>query len=432
MNIAVVGTGYVGLVAGVCFAESGHSVICVDIDENKVNKLKQGIVPIYEPGLSEMMQNGIDSGRLKFSTNLKEHLDNVKIVFIAVGTPMDEDGSADVQYVLAVAKELGENIKSYTVVVDKSTVPVGTADLVKEKIQSLTSVPFDVVSNPEFMKEGAALSDFLHPDRIVIGSESQVAEDFMLKLYEPFVRTGAPILCMDIKSAELTKYVSNAMLATKISFMNEMAQLSDAVGADINKVRKAVGADKRIGSSFLFPGVGYGGSCFPKDVKAIEKTGLDNFIPMKIMKAVNDVNADQKLFMAKKMESVFGNLEGLLFAVWGLAFKPKTDDMREAPSLVIIEFLLDKGAKVVAYDPQSMQVTKDFCLGDKITYADSQEEALNGADALLLVTEWNEFRTLDFDLLKSKMKGDKIFDGRNIYDKKEVQSNGFSYYGVGC
>jgi UDPglucose 6-dehydrogenase len=282
------------------------------------------------------------------------------------------------------------------------------------------------------MKEGAALSDFLHPDRIVIGSESQVAEDLMLKLYEPFVRTGAPILCMDIKSAELTKYVSNAMLATKISFMNEMAQLSDAVGADINKVRKAVGADKRIGSSFLFPGVGYGGSCFPKDVKAIEKTGLDNFIPMKIMKAVNDVNADQKLFMAKKMESVFGNLEGLLFAVWGLAFKPKTDDMREAPSLVIIEFLLDKGAKVVAYDPQSMQVTKDFCLGDRITYADSQEEALNGADALLLVTEWNEFRTLDFDLLKSKMKGDKIFDGRNIYDKKEVQSNGFSYYGVGC
>jgi UDPglucose 6-dehydrogenase len=432
MKIAVVGTGYVGLVAGVCFAESGHSVVCVDIDQNKISKLKEGIVPIYEPGLSEMMNNGIDSGRLTFTTQLKECINDVEIVFIAVGTPMGEDGSADVQYVVAVAEEIGKNIKEYTVVVDKSTVPVGTADLVKEKISSLTSVEFDVVSNPEFMKEGAALSDFLQPDRIVIGTENKKAENLMLKLYEPFVRTGAPIICMDVKSAELTKYVSNAMLATKISFMNEMAQLSDAVGADINKVRKAVGTDKRIGPSFLFPGLGYGGSCFPKDVKAIEKTGMDSGLSMKIMNAVNDVNINQKLFMARKIESVYDSLEGLVFAMWGLAFKPKTDDMREAPSLVMIDFLLERGAKVIAYDPQSMDVTKDFYLGDKITYASSQEAALDGADALLLVTEWNEFRSLDFNALKTRMKGNKVFDGRNIYDRNEVIANGFSYYGVGC
>jgi UDPglucose 6-dehydrogenase len=432
MKITVVGTGYVGLVAGVCFAESGHTVVCVDIDEAKVEKLKSGMVPIYEPGLAEMMTRNIEKGRLEFTTDLKENINNVEIIFIAVGTPMGEDGSADVQYVLAVAQEIAENMKDYLVVVNKSTVPVGTADLVKEKIKSISNVSFDVVSNPEFMKEGAAITDFMQPDRIVIGSDTDQSRSLMLKLYDPFVRTGAPILCMDIKSAELTKYVSNAMLATKISFMNEMAQLSDAVGADINKVRKAVGADKRIGSSFLFPGVGYGGSCFPKDVKAIEKTGLINDLPMRIMQAVNEVNHEQKMFLTKKIDATFKNLDGIKFAVWGLAFKPKTDDMREAPSLVMIDYLLSKGAIITAFDPEAMQVTKEHYLGDKITYANSKEEALDDAEALLLVTEWSEFRSLDFEVLKTRMKGDKIFDGRNIYDKSEVIANGLSYFGIGC
>lgn len=433
MNIAVVGTGYVGLVAGVCFAESGHHVTCVDIDENKIQLLKQGEVPIYEPGLSELMLKNIKSNRLKFTTDLTSIITQQEVIFIAVGTPMGEDGSADVKYVLGVAKEIGEAIQHYTVIVDKSTVPVGTADKVKETIRSLTDVEFDVVSNPEFMKEGAALNDFLQPDRIVVGTDNAKAEKIMMKLYEPFVRTGAPIYKMDVKSAELTKYVSNAMLATKISFMNEMAQLSDAVGADINKVRIAVGADKRIGKSFLFPGVGYGGSCFPKDVKAIEKTGLDNQLPMQIMKAVNSVNQTQKSYMNTKVADQFGDdLTGLKFAIWGLSFKPKTDDMREAPSLVIINYLLEKGAKVAAYDPQAMEVTQKHYLGDSIKYAKSEEDALESADALIVVTEWNEFRVLDFKVLKSKMKQYHIFDGRNIFDREEVLENGFSYTGVGC
>lgn len=432
MKIAVVGTGYVGLVAGVCFADTGHDVVCVDIDERKIEKLKKGVVPIYEPGLEELMLQNYESGRLQFSTSLSEHLDQCEVVFIAVGTPMGEDGSADVQYVLKVAEEIGKHMKDYKVVVDKSTVPVGTADKVKAEMKKYTDLEFDVVSNPEFLKEGAAIQDFMQPDRIVIGCESKKAEAKMLKLYDPFVRTGAPIYCMDVKSAEMTKYVSNAMLATKISFINEMARLSDAVGADINKVRKAVGADKRIGYSFLFPGVGYGGSCFPKDVNAIEKTGKDFGLPMDLMTSVTKVNEAQKNFMPEIMSREFESFEGLNIAIWGLSFKPKTDDMREAPSLTLIEFLLEKGANVTAYDPQAMEVTKEHYLQDRIQYATSRYSALDQADALVLMTEWTEFRSLDFDLLKSKMKGCKLFDGRNIYSKEDVESNGFEYFGIGC
>ena len=431
MKIAIVGTGYVGLVAGVCFAEMGHTVHCVDIDENKVEKLKKGIVPIYEPGLSDLMVHNIESKRLKFTTSLKSVINDVSTVFIAVGTPMGEDGSADVKYVLGVAKEIGENMSDYKVIVDKSTVPVGTADKVTAEISKYTDLPFDVVSNPEFLKEGAAIDDFMKPDRIVIGADSEKSKDIMLKLYDPFVRTGAPIYCMDVKSAELTKYVSNAMLATKISFMNEMAQLADAVGANVNKVRTAVGADKRIGHSFLFPGVGYGGSCFPKDVNAIEHTGKSVGLEMSIMEAVTKVNENQKSFLNKKIEEVM-SLEGKTICIWGLAFKPKTDDMREAPSIVIINKLLAKGAKIKCYDPQSMEVAKSFHLKDSVTYSANSYEAAEGADALILVTEWAEFRAPDFSKLKSLMNDYYIFDGRNIYDRQEVESNGFKYCGIGC
>ena len=433
MNIAIVGTGYVGLVAGVCFAETGHQVYCVDIDEAKVAKMRQGEVPIYEPGLSDMMSHNISAGRLSFTTSLSEILEGVEIVFIAVGTPMGEDGSADVQYVLKVAEEIGKNMKSYKVVVDKSTVPVGTADKVSAEIRKFTDLPFDVVSNPEFLKEGAAIDDFMKPDRIVIGCDSEKAEKAMRKLYDPFVRTGAPIYSMDVKSAELTKYVSNAMLATKISFMNEMACLADSVGANINKVRKAVGADRRIGHSFLFPGVGYGGSCFPKDVNAIEKTGVSMGLSMDIMKAVTQVNEKQKSYMCAKLDEAFGgDLKGKKIAMWGLSFKPKTDDMREAPSLVMAEYLLSHGASICAFDPQAMEVTQKHYLGDRIDYADNVYGAVKGADALILVTEWSEFRTIDFAKLKNAMKGLHIFDGRNIYDRNEVESHGFIYTGVGC
>jgi UDPglucose 6-dehydrogenase len=420
-------------VAGVCFAETGHQVFCVDIDEAKVLKMRQGEVPIYEPGLSDMMKHNLNAGRLNFTTSLSDVLEQVEIVFIAVGTPMGEDGSADVQYVLKVAEEIGKNMKSYKVVVDKSTVPVGTADKVSAEIKKYTDLPFDVVSNPEFLKEGAAIDDFMKPDRIVIGCDSEKAEEAMRKLYNPFVRTGAPIYAMDVKSAELTKYVSNAMLATKISFMNEMACLADSVGANINKVRKAVGADQRIGHSFLFPGVGYGGSCFPKDVNAIEKTGVANGLPMDIMRAVTQVNEKQKSYMCAKLDGAFkGDLKGKKIGLWGLSFKPKTDDMREAPSLVISEFLLERGATICAYDPQAMDVTQQHCLGDRIDYAESVYDAAKDVDALILVTEWSEFRSIDFTKLKSTMKGKHIFDGRNIYDRKEVESHGFIYTGVGC
>jgi UDPglucose 6-dehydrogenase len=433
LNIAIVGTGYVGLVAGVCFAETGHQVFCVDIDEAKVSKLSQGEVPIYEPGLSDMMRHNLAAGRLHFTTSLSEVMGQVEIVFIAVGTPMGQDGSADVQYVLKVAEEIGKSMSSYKVVVDKSTVPVGTADKVSAEIKKYTDLPFDVVSNPEFLKEGAAIDDFMKPDRIVIGCDSEKAENAMRKLYDPFVRTGAPIYAMDVKSAELTKYVSNAMLATKISFMNEMACLADSVGANINKVRKAVGADRRIGHSFLFPGVGYGGSCFPKDVNAIEKIGVAKGLSMDIMKAVTQVNEKQKSYMCAKMDEAFaGDLKGKRIAMWGLSFKPKTDDMREAPSLVMSEFLLERGASICAFDPQAMEVTQKHYLGDRIDYAKSVYDAVKDADALILVTEWSEFRSIDFDKLKSAMNGLHIFDGRNIYDRKEVESHGFIYTGVGC
>lgn len=433
MNIAIVGTGYVGLVAGVCFAETGHQVICVDIDADKVAKMQQGEVPIYEPGLSDMMRHNIDAGRLTFTTSLSEVIEGVEIVFIAVGTPMGEDGSADVQYVLKVAEEIGKNMKTYKVVVDKSTVPVGTADLVRAEIEKYSDVEFDVVSNPEFLKEGAAIEDFMKPDRIVVGCNTEKSKEMMFKLYDPFVRTGAPIYGMDVKSAELTKYVSNAMLATKISFMNEMACLADAVGADINRVRKAVGADRRIGPSFLFPGVGYGGSCFPKDVNAIEKTGKGLGLSMDIMQAVTSVNEKQKSYMCRKIDEKMGeDLSGKTFAILGLSFKPKTDDMREAPSIVIIEHLLGQGANVVAYDPQAMEVTREHILKDRIKYAKNAYETIDGADALVLVTEWSEFRSLDLSRLKSSMKGLHIFDGRNIYVREEVEAKGFIYTGVGC
>ena len=433
MKIAIVGTGYVGLVAGVCFAEAGHHVYCVDIDEAKVEKMKMGIVPIYEPGLSDMMTHNMKVGRLEFTTSLSSVLADVEIVFIAVGTPMGEDGSADVKYVLKVAEEIGKSMSSYKVVVDKSTVPVGTADKVAAEMRKHTDLEFDVVSNPEFLKEGAAIDDFMKPDRIVIGADSEKARDKMLKLYDPFVRTGAPMYCMDVKSAELTKYVSNAMLATKITFMNEMARVADSVGADINRVRKAVGADKRIGSSFLFPGVGYGGSCFPKDVNAIEMTGKAMGLPMSIMQAVTEVNEDQKRYMCRKITQDYGqDLKGMTFGIWGLSFKPKTDDMREAPSLVVIEDLLSRGAEVKAYDPQAMEVTRAHYLGDRIAYGPNPYDALEGCDALILMTEWTEFRTLDFGKLKAKMKGHRIYDGRNIYDRSDCEAQGFQYTGVGC
>ena len=432
MKIAIVGTGYVGLVAGVCFAETGHEVFCVDIDEKKIAKLKQGIVPIYEPGLADLMEHNIESGRLQFTTSLKDILEKVEIVFIAVGTPMGDDGSADVRYVLAVAREIGQNMKSYKVVVDKSTVPVGTADLVRVEIAKWSTVDFDVVSNPEFLKEGAAIDDFMKPDRIVVGADSPKAMKRMMKLYDPFVRTGAPIYGMDVKSAELTKYVANAMLATKISFMNEMACLSDAVGADINKVRKAVGADKRIGHSFLFPGIGYGGSCFPKDVNAIERTGKGLGLSMEIMTAVTKVNEQQKRYLCDKISKRFPDLKGIKIAIWGLSFKPKTDDMREAPALVIIDYLLAHGASVTAYDPQSMEVAESHYLGDKISYAKDAYSAVEGASALVLATEWTVFRSLDYEQLKKKMKAHHIFDGRNIYDRAEIEVEGFTYVGVGC
>lgn len=433
MKITIVGTGYVGLVAGVCFAETGHSVTCVDVNTDIIDRLNQGLVTIYEPGLSELLSNNLRAGRIRFTTSLREAMPGTSVIFIAVGTPMGEDGGADLKHVLGVAKEIGQNLQNYVVVVNKSTVPVGTADEVRKTLASCTSQNFDVVSNPEFLKEGAAIQDFLHPDRIVIGFDSERANALMQKLYAPFVRTGAPIIGMDIRSAEMTKYVANAMLATKISFINEMSRICDAVGANINIVRNAVGADKRIGSSFLFPGVGFGGSCFPKDVRALERTGRQNNLDMSMMRAVMEVNESQKLYLFKKISRVFsGSLRGKRFAVWGLAFKPKTDDMREAPSLTIISSLLAQGASIKAYDPQAMQVTRQHYLKDSIEYAKNPYDALDGADALILLTEWTEFRTLDFDLLKKLMKGRLIFDGRNIYSREEVLQQGFDYHGIGC
>jgi UDPglucose 6-dehydrogenase len=431
MRIAIIGTGYVGLVAGTCFADSGNDVTCVDIDERKIHTLQAGEVPIYEPGLEELIRKNVRERRLSFTTDLASAVGPAQVVFIAVGTPEGESGDADLQYVLAAAQQIGRALRQYTVVVDKSTVPVGTADKVREVISQVTKVEFDVVSNPEFLKEGAALEDFLKPDRVVIGTNSERARRLMGELYAPFVRTENPILYMDTRSAELTKYAANAMLSTRISFMNDMALLCEKVGADVDFVRKALGSDRRIGYPFLFPGVGYGGSCFPKDVKALVATGREHGLELDLLRAVERTNERQKkLLVSKALKHFGGSLAGLTFGVWGLAFKPKTDDMREAPSLEVIEGLLGKGAKVVAHDPVAERTARRY-FGDRIRYASLPYEALEGVDALFIVTEWNEFRHPDFERMKGLMKSPVIFDGRNIYDPARMRELGFTYQSIG-
>ncbi len=436
MKISIVGTGYVGLVTGTCFAETGIIVTCIDIDKNKIDMLNRGEVPIYEPGLENMIARNVKQKRLFFSTKLADSVKEADVIFSAVGTPPDEDGSADLKYVLEVARQVGQTIDKYTVMVTKSTVPIGTAAKVRKVIQEELDkrgldIKFDVASNPEFLKEGDAIDDFMKPDRIVVGVETQKAEATLAKLYRPFVLNGHPILFMDVPSAELTKYAANSMLATKISFMNDIANLCELVGADVNNVRKGIGSDSRIGHKFLYPGVGYGGSCFPKDVKALIKTADKNKYSLDILKAVEAVNDRQKSVLYNKVYNYFsGELKGKKIAMWGLAFKPNTDDMREAPSLVLIKKLLAVGAEITAYDPVAMPETKRI-IGDIINYASDKTEALNGADALLLVTEWNEFRTLNFDTMGKIMSNKAIFDGRNIYSPKDVEAKGFFYSGIG-
>ena len=436
MKIAIVGTGYVGLVTGACFAEVGIDVTCIDIDQKKIDNLHRGILPIYEPGLEEMVSRNVEKGRLHFSTSLSEAIKGCDVAFITVGTPPGEDGSADLKYVLAVARGIGENMNSYGVIVTKSTVPVGTAGKVRAEIaQALAkrnaTIEFDVASNPEFLKEGAAIDDFLKPDRIVVGVASERAEDVMRRLYKPFLLNGHPIIFMDIPSAEMTKYAANSMLATKISFMNDVANLCEIMGADVNMVRRGIGSDARIGTKFIYPGIGYGGSCFPKDVKALIKTAQENGYDMQVLRAVESVNEDQKSVLFNKVSRHFGGaLHGLKIAVWGLSFKPKTDDMREAPSLVIIEKLLAAGCSVTAYDPVAMPEAK-HTLGDSIAYAKDEFAALIDADALLVVTEWPDFRAPNFDVVGRLMKQKIIFDGRNIYDVAELKEAGFAYHCIG-
>jgi UDPglucose 6-dehydrogenase len=436
MKIAVVGTGYVGLVTGTCFAEVGIEVTCIDIDQKKIDNLRGGILPIYEPGLEEMVSRNVKAGRLQFSTSLAEGIKGADVAFIAVGTPPGEDGSADLKYVLAVARGIGENIDDYCVIVTKSTVPVGTAAKVRAELEGAlakrgANIDFDVASNPEFLKEGAAIDDFLKPDRIVVGISSERAEEMMRRLYKPFLLNGHPIIFMDIPSAEMTKYAANSMLATKISFMNDIANLCEIMGADVNKVRQGIGSDARIGTKFIYPGIGYGGSCFPKDVKALIKTAQENGYQMQVLQAVEGVNEAQKEVLFAKVKKHFGgDLKGKKFAIWGLSFKPKTDDMREAPSLVIIEKLLAEGATVSAYDPVAVAEAK-HSLGDTITYAKDQFEALVDADALLVVTEWPEFRSPSFEVVGRLLKQKVIFDGRNIYDAAELKEIGFAYHCIG-
>ena len=436
MNIAIVGTGHVGLVTGTCFAETGVNVTCVDVNAEKIENLQKGIIPIYEPGLEDMVQRNVNAGRLHFTTALENCLDNVDIVFSAVGTPPDEDGSADLSYVLAVAKTIGANMKKYTLVVTKSTVPVGTAHKVKDTIQAEldkrgVSIEFDVASNPEFLKEGNAIDDFMSPDRVVVGVESERAKKLMTKLYKPFMMLNSRVIFMDIPSAEMTKYAANSMLATRISFMNDIANLCELVGADVNMVRDGIGSDSRIGRKFLYPGCGYGGSCFPKDVKALIKTAEQNGYPMRVLKAVEEVNETQKSLLFEKLEKIFnGDLEGKTIALWGLAFKPGTDDMREAPALVLIEKLRKAGCVVRAYDPAAMGESKRR-IGDTIFYACDMYDALLDADALMLVTEWKEFRLPAWGVVKKTMKQPVILDGRNIYDVKELQDLGFVYHCIG-
>lgn len=436
MKVAIVGSGYVGLVTGTCFSEVGIDVVCVDIDKNKIENLKNGILPIYEPGLEEMLHRNIKKGRLSFTTSLSEALVDCDVLFIAVGTPPDEDGSADLKYVLAVARECGKFMNDYLLVVTKSTVPVGTAAKVKEALQEElnkrgVSIPFDVASNPEFLKEGAAIEDFLKPDRIVVGIDSSRAEELIKSLYKPFTLNGHPVIFMDITSAEMTKYAANSMLATKISFMNDIANLCEIVGADINMVRKGIGSDSRIGSKFIYPGIGYGGSCFPKDVQALIKTAHQYKYDLRVLKAVEEVNHDQKSLLYNKIMDYFdGDIKDRTIAVWGLSFKPQTDDMREAPSLVIIKKLLEAGAHVRAYDPVAMKEAKHH-FGDSIIYSDDQYETLIDADCLALITEWPEFRFPNFKIVKKLLKNPTIFDGRNIYDRIEMSRLGFNYSCIG-
>ncbi|MBI4620752.1 MAG: UDP-glucose/GDP-mannose dehydrogenase family protein [Desulfobacterales bacterium] len=431
MKICIIGTGYVGLVAGACFAENGNDVICVDKDSKKIKGLKRGKVPIYEPGLEEFLKRNTKKERLQFTTNLKKAVKESFIIFIAVGTPQGDDGSADLKHVLEVAALIGKAINGYKIIATKSTVPVGTTNRVRETIAKETEHPFNVASNPEFLKEGAAVNDFMKPDRIIIGTDNQEVADIMKELYSPFVRTGNPMLIMDIESAEMTKYAANAMLTTRISFMNELANLCEKVGADVSDVRKGMGADPRIGYSFLFPGVGYGGSCFPKDVRAIIRTAEENNYDLSILKAVDSVNIHQREMLAQKILNHFGgNLKGRVIGVWGLSFKPNTDDVRDAPSIAIINRLLEVGARIKAYDPAAMFEAKKE-LGDRIEYSKKSYDALEGADALVLITEWNEFREPDFERILKLMNTPIVFDGRNIFNPRKLQDMGFTYYGVG-
>ncbi len=431
MRIAVVGTGYVGLVTGTCFAETGNKVICVDIDDSKVERLSNGEITIYEPGLEKIFLRNLKEGRLKFTTDLLSGIHEAEIVFLALPTPPGADGAADLKYVLGVADQLGKILTGYKVIVDKSTVPVGTADKVKQAIAVNYKGEFDVVSNPEFLREGVAVDDFMKPDRVVVGTDSEKARKIMGDLFAPFVRQGNPIVYMDERSAELTKYAANSFLATKISFMNEIAQLCERMGADVDMVRRGIGSDDRIGKRFLFPGIGYGGSCFPKDVQALIRSAEEAGYDFKILKSVEEVNAAQKLHMVEKIVRYFNhNLKGKKLAVWGLAFKPNTDDIREAPSLDMIRALLESGATITAFDPEAMNNVKQV-LGDAIIYAESQYEALNNADALIIATEWSEFRTPDFETIETRLSSKVIFDGRNLFDVKQMTDMGYHYESVG-
>lgn len=436
MKIAIVGTGYVGLVSGTCFSEMGIEVICVDVDRAKIERLQQGEIPIYEPELSVLVQKNMKAGRLSFATDLASHLDEVEVVFIAVGTPPDEDGSADLHYVLEVAREFGAAINKYTLLVTKSTVPVGTAARIREVVDAElkrrgVKVEFDVASNPEFLKEGSAVKDFMSPDRVVVGVESERARELMQRLYRPFLLNNFRVIFMDVPSAEMTKYAANSMLATRISFMNDVANLCELVGADVNMVRRGIGTDMRIGNKFLYPGCGYGGSCFPKDVKALIRTAEENGYQMRVLKAVEEVNAHQKRVLFDKLNRHFnGDLKGRKIALWGLAFKPETDDMREATSVVLIRLLIEAGAEVTVYDPVAMNECHRV-IGNQVHYADDMYEAVIGADALLLVTEWKQFRVPNWELLKKTMHTPLIFDGRNIYDRDELEATGFTYYYIG-
>lgn len=436
MKVVVVGTGYVGLVTGACLADVGMDVTCVDVNVQKIENLHKGILPIYEPGLDDIVERNVRKERLHFSTSLKQAIVGAEVAFIAVGTPPGEDGSADLQYVLAVASEIGAHMANHLVVVTKSTVPVGTAEKVRAALQASLAQrgnphAFDVASNPEFLKEGAAIDDFMKPDRIVIGIETERARLTMEKLYKPFVLNGHPVIFMDIPSAEMTKYAANAMLATKISFMNDIANLCEIMGADVNMVRRGIGSDPRIGNKFIYPGIGYGGSCFPKDVKALIRTAREHGYDMRILQSVEDVNDDQKSVLFNKIKKHFGgNLTGKTFAMWGLSFKPNTDDMREAPSLVLIDKLIGEGARVRAYDPVAMKEAEHL-VGNRVQLVNTEYEALQGADALLLVTEWSEFRSPDWKQVDAALAHKVVFDGRNIYDRKELESLGFTYYGIG-